>query len=154
MISVEKAGAADAPEILALQKLAFQSEAELYHDDAIPPLTQTLADLSREIQTVCVLKAVEDGHIIGSVRGEIIDGVGHINRLMVDPQNQKQGLGTRLLLAMEKELGTVGTYQLGTGHLSAGNLRLYQALGYREIRREPLTVKVTFIIMQKPGSGA
>src|ERR1039457_3925463 len=35
----------DAPEILALQKIAYQSEAELYGDDSLPALQQTLEDL-------------------------------------------------------------------------------------------------------------
>jgi hypothetical protein len=33
-----------------------------------------------------------------------------------------------------------------------GNLRLYQSLGYRELRREPLNAKVLFVILEK-GSG-
>src|SRR5690348_6562545 len=35
----------DAPEILALQKIAYQSEAELYGDDSLPALQQTLPEL-------------------------------------------------------------------------------------------------------------
>ncbi len=35
----------DAPDILTLQHLAYQTEAVLYSDFAIPPLTQTLEDL-------------------------------------------------------------------------------------------------------------
>jgi hypothetical protein len=40
---ITQAAAADAAEILALQKLAYQSEAAIYQDYSIPPLTQTLA---------------------------------------------------------------------------------------------------------------
>lgn len=40
---------ADAPEILALQRLAYQAEARLYADWSIPPLTQTLAELEAEL---------------------------------------------------------------------------------------------------------
>ena len=45
-LTIEEAKVADAAEILALQKLAYQSEAELYGDDAIPPVTQTLGILA------------------------------------------------------------------------------------------------------------
>jgi hypothetical protein len=39
---IEEATVSDAEEILALQKLAYQSEAEIYNDFGIPPLVQTL----------------------------------------------------------------------------------------------------------------
>jgi len=37
-ILIERATISDAEEILALQKLAYRSEAEIYHDFNIPPL--------------------------------------------------------------------------------------------------------------------
>ncbi|GAA5008522.1 hypothetical protein GCM10023206_15110 [Acinetobacter puyangensis] len=39
---ITQARLSDSEELLALQKLAYQSEAELNNDDNIPPLTQTL----------------------------------------------------------------------------------------------------------------
>ena len=41
-INIERADFDDLPDILALQKLAFISEAELYNDYNIEPLNQTL----------------------------------------------------------------------------------------------------------------
>ena len=38
---VKRASFEDAKEILDLQKLAYVSEAEIYNDYSIPPLTQT-----------------------------------------------------------------------------------------------------------------
>ena len=48
---IEQASAEDAAEILALQKLAYRSEAELYDDYTIPPLTQTLEEMHDDIET-------------------------------------------------------------------------------------------------------
>jgi hypothetical protein len=39
---IEEATVSDAEEILALQKLAYQSEAEIYNDFGISPLVQIL----------------------------------------------------------------------------------------------------------------
>ncbi len=47
----------DAPAILDLQKLAYHSEAILYRDWSIPPLTQTLAELRAEFTDWKILKA-------------------------------------------------------------------------------------------------
>jgi len=50
----------DLDEILALQKLAYKNEAEIYNDFTIPPLIQTLEDLKEEAKESIVLKVVED----------------------------------------------------------------------------------------------
>lgn len=44
-ITIEKAEKSCAPYILDLQKAAYISEAEIYGDYRIPPLTQTLSDI-------------------------------------------------------------------------------------------------------------
>ena len=59
---------ADADEILALQKLAYASEAALYDDESLPPLTQTLEQMQAEFDRQVVLKAT------GAHRGGCADG--------------------------------------------------------------------------------
>ncbi len=63
-----RASIEDAAPILELQKQAYQSEAEIYDDFAIPPLLQTLDDLKKEFTAKTVLKAVCNGQLVGSVR--------------------------------------------------------------------------------------
>ncbi len=48
MINIRHANIEDAEEILELQKLTYQSEASIYNDWSIPPLTQTLEDIKEE----------------------------------------------------------------------------------------------------------
>ncbi len=43
-------------------------------------------------------------------------------------------------------------YALFTGHLSAANLRLYERLGYVEVRREQLHPGVLLVHLEKPVS--
>jgi hypothetical protein len=47
-MEIEKATVFDAEEILTLQKLAYQSEAEIYNDFNIPPLVQTLESIEKD----------------------------------------------------------------------------------------------------------
>lgn len=61
----------DAPEILALQKIAYVSEAEIYDDFDIPPLHQTLEETRGEFQNWTVLKALIQDSIVGSVRARL-----------------------------------------------------------------------------------
>ena len=122
--------------LLALQQSAYQSEARLYNDWTLPPLTQTLASMCEDIATMTVLVATRAGSIVDSVRGRLGEDICHIGRLIVDPQWQGRGIGTALLDAIEECFPEAGSFELFTGSKSSGNLRLYQRLGYREIRRQ------------------
>ncbi len=140
----------DAQEILALQKLAYQSEAAIYNDYAIPPLTQTQESMLSDLQEKTVLKLVVDGSLIGSVRGCIRNGTGYIGRLIVHPDFQGRGYGTQLLKAIEKSLDKAERYELFTGHKSERNLSLYEMLGYRRFRMEKINDSLAEVFLEKP----
>jgi GNAT superfamily N-acetyltransferase len=149
---ITQGGPADAEEILALQRLAYQSEAAIYQDYGIPPLTQTLAELQAELNRRQVLKAVEAGRIVGSVRAHLEEGTCCIGRLIVHPAYQNRGLGTKLMAEIEACFPEARRYELFTGHLSARNLYLYQKLGYRPVRREQVSEKLTMVFLEKSAS--
>jgi ribosomal protein S18 acetylase RimI-like enzyme len=144
----------DAEDILALQKLAYRSEAEIYNDFHIPPLDQTLEDMKADIQRQVVLKAVMrcgNGRIVGSVRAFSKDGTCHIGRLIVDPDLQRRGIGTALMGAIEGRFNEATRYELFTGDRSEGNIRLYERLGYRRFKSERASDSLTLVYMEKKG---
>ena len=145
----QMAGVEDAEEILVLQKLCFQREAALNNDDNIPPLAQTLTGILHEFASCRVLKIVLDGKIIGSARGRIAGETCHIGRLIVHPKFQGRGLGTRLMSRMECEFDRAKRFEIFTGSRSLDNLRLYERLGYCEVRREAVSDSLELIYMQK-----
>ena len=147
--AIHPAGAEDAAEILALQKLCFQSEARLSNNNQIPPLTQTLTDLTHEFETLRILKFVLGDKIIGSVRGKLVGETCQIGRLMVHPKYQKRGLGSQLIAQIELNFASAKRFELFTGSFSVSNLRLYKHLGYREVRRVAVSDKLDLIYLQK-----
>ena len=104
---VERATVHDAAEILALQKLAYRDEAEIYNDYSIPPLTQTLEEMEADFDRQLFLKASTAGQIIGSVRAYMEQGTCFVGRLIVHPDYQKNGFGSqimdRLMAFIEKQ---------------------------------------------------
>ncbi|HKE92737.1 MAG TPA: GNAT family N-acetyltransferase, partial [Povalibacter sp.] len=126
MTAIEMAEVADAAAILVLQKLAYQSEAHLYDDWSIPPLTQSLDSLQAEFAVATVLKAVADATIVGSVRAQQTADTCSIGRLIVHPQLQRRGIGSRLMEQIEARFAGAARYELFTGSRSDGNIRLYQ----------------------------
>lgn len=139
----------DLSEILALQKLAYQSEAELVQDYSIPPLLQTQSEIEADFSHLMFLKTVVDGRIIGSVRAELKGDTCYIGRVIVHPDYQNQGLGTLLMAGIESCFGTASRFELFTGERSTRNLYFYQKLGYKEFRRENLNQQVVLVYLEK-----
>jgi ribosomal protein S18 acetylase RimI-like enzyme len=148
-ISIQQASVIDAKEILALQRLAYQSEALLCNDNAIPPLTQTLAEIKAEFTDHVFLKAMLETRIIGSVRAKLLGITCFVGRLIVHPNHQGHGIGSALMKEIEKHYATAKRLELFTGHESEHNISLYQRLGYSMFRTERVNDKLSFIFMEK-----
>jgi len=149
-MQIEIATELDAEEILELQKKAYLSEAEIYCDYSIPPLTQTIQELKTEFKSHSFYVARMKSKIVGSVNIRIENSIGHIGRIIVSPEKQGEGIGGKLLSYAEKANSNVRAYELFTGHKSEKNLAIYHHKGYREFSREKINDNLTFIHMRKP----
>ena len=142
----------DAEQILKLQKMAYQSEAEIYHNYNIPPLTQTISEIKEEFHTRTFFKTVAEKNIIGSVRAHSDDTSCFIGRLIVHPDMQGKGIGTRLMNAVEAHFSDVQRYELFTGTKSIANMRLYARLGYKPFKELAVDKSLSLVFMEKAGN--
>ena len=145
----ETATIEDARDILELQRLAYQSEAEIYGDYAIPPLTQTLEGMEDDIGRQLCLKTTLEGRIVGSVRGVRNGGTCEIGRLIVHPGFQGRGIGTHLMHEVERAFTDVERFELFTGHQSERNIRLYRNLGYAVFKTVEVSENLQLVFMEK-----
>ncbi len=151
MITIKRATEEDLKEILALQYIAYQSEAELFQSTDIPPLKQTIGEVLEEFHKGIILKAMdENGSIVGSVRAYSENGTAHIGKLMVHPEMQNRGLGARLLSEIEQQHPNQ-RYELFTSTKSIRNIGLYQKLGYTILKVETVTEELQFVYLEKQG---
>ena len=115
--------------ILQLQIQAYLSEADIYNDYSIPPLIQSFNEIKQEFSQHVFLKAIEKGKeeekegnpammIVGSVRAYLKRRTAHIRRLIVKPEYQNEGIGTKLMQAIEQHFKFANRYELFTGHKS------------------------------------
>ena len=144
-----KAEKEDIQKILDLQYLAYQSEARLFDNEDIPPLKQTLVDVEDEYQKGIILKALDENKtIIGSVRAFCDNDTVYIGKLMVHPSKQGQGIGTQLLLEMEKQYPKQ-RYELFTSTRSEKNIAMYKKLGYKIFDKKQVSEELRFVYMEK-----
>jgi GNAT superfamily N-acetyltransferase len=146
---IERTSVEEAEEILALQKLAYQSEAAIYDDYTIPPLTQTLEEIRVDFEKQVFFKVSADGRIVGSVRAYEQGGTCFVGKLIVHPDFQNRGIGTKLLNGVEETFGDAQRFELFTGSRSEKNLYLYQKQGYKTFKSEELSDKVSLVFMEK-----
>jgi GNAT superfamily N-acetyltransferase len=133
-VEIAVAEADDAGKILTLQRAAFLRDAQLYNDPFMSSLVQTLDEVRAEITGPdrIVLKATAGHRIVGSVRGRVVDRTCSIGRLMTAPDLEGQGIGSRLMAAIEEQAAPmVDQFELHTGGKSIGNITMYQRRGYQ-----------------------
>ncbi|HUV08458.1 MAG TPA: GNAT family N-acetyltransferase [Spirochaetia bacterium] len=129
--------------------MAFRDVGVLHDDPRLPPLVQTYEGIVLDYEKKIILKYTERGRILGSVRGYMDESKAcHIGRLMVHPDYQNRGIGTRLMEAIEGYFDHCSRYRIFTGNKSENSLHLYRKLDYGEVdRREAGTHYLVY--MQK-----
>lgn len=134
-IRIDLVDDATAGELLTLRRAAFVSEAQVYGDPNIPPLTQTLHELREDLarDDVVTIGAWDGYRLVGSVRVELEGTKATLGRLAVAPDQQGLGIGTQLMWAVLPYLPEETTeIWVFTGKDSLQNLAMYQRQGYEE----------------------
>jgi len=148
-MEILKAVKEDLSKILELQKIAFLSEAEIHNDYKLQPLTQTIEELEKEFDNYLILKLIEDtGKIVGSIRAYEKNNRVYISKLIIHPDFQNKGYGTKLLNAIETYF-ECKTFELFTSSKSNKNMYLYKKNGYKEIKREKGQGNIIFAFLEK-----
>jgi N-acetylglutamate synthase-like GNAT family acetyltransferase len=148
-IDMEEATVSDAKHILTIQKKAYLSEAEIYDDYQIPPLTQSLTEIKSDFCSHTFHVAKIDQEIVGGINIKVVGNRGFIGRLIVSPEMQGQGIGTLLMEYIESNYLDLEVFELFTGHKSERNLSFYKKRGYRVFKRQVVHKKLAFIFMHK-----
>jgi tRNA (guanine37-N1)-methyltransferase len=149
-ITIARATAADAGELLTLQRAAYVPEGRMHDSFDFPPLTDDLARTEQIIATSTCLVARRAGRLVGSVFGVLQDDAAwFIGRLMVVPDLQGKGLGRRLLDEIEAAAPAEATSSvLVTGANSTFNQAFYTRRGYR-ITAHEVRGSVPIVVMER-----
>jgi ribosomal protein S18 acetylase RimI-like enzyme len=143
MVEIRPADLADADEIWNVQQAAFLPEAEVLHNSNTYSLRQTVDGVKEDFGHGPVLKAVnEKGEIVGSVRAQTEPtGTVLISKLVVRPDCQRQGIGTRLLHEIES-LFPSDNLRLGIVYAFTYVYQFYETEGYVKGGRDSATTEL------------
>lgn len=147
-IQIEIATVDDADEIIKIQKAAFQGQAQIYDNYQLPPLTQSLESIKNEFNEKTFLKALIKGQIVAAVRFSVRDNYVTIDRIVVKPEHQNQGIGTTLLKEIVSKVPNAVAFQLFTGKKSERNIHLYEKMGYHVINKETTDQGIELLHME------
>lgn len=152
-MKIENAELADLPSILELQKLCYLENAERYNDFTIPPLVQTIDELQDDYNKYLILKAEDNGKIIGSIRAHEKNDICYIQRVIVHPDYQNRGIGKKMMMEIEKRFPKSIKYELFTGYKDEKNIYFYSKLGYKIFKEETHSEKIKFVFFEKIREG-
>ncbi len=150
-ILIRPIGVRDAGEVLTVQRAAFVTEALIYGDPDMAPLTQTLEEVAFELRDNLGCVAIRSGRLVGAVRAVADDELLLVGRIAIAPDQQGEGIGSALLEAVEGRGIEVGCRraELFTGSLSTQNIALYERWGYRRSESVPHGDGTAQIFMSK-----
>lgn len=132
-LAIAPAALEDIPALLAVQKLAFREEAELY-GSCVRPVLETEAECAAAFGDHVIFKGTLHGRLVASVRGQLDErGICQVGRLSVAPEFQNRGYGRALLEAIHRAFPRCAGFELFTGERSLRNLHLYESAGYRRV---------------------
>jgi len=169
-VTIGPAAVADAGELLTVQKGAFSVEADRLGTTVIPPLRETLAELTAVIEASLAGtgefwvarverpagpgRLVGPGRIVGSVRGSVAADdptAWYVGRLMVAPDLHGRGIGAALMDVVERGTPPGCTrITLVTAEASRINRRFYAGRGYRRSGRFTDSAGIPVLVLERP----
>ncbi len=116
--------------IHALAQKAYSLEAKLIGCAHFPPLSESVENFRRSMDTFLVFW--RSGKIVGAVSfAKAADG--HlITRLVVAPEHLRKGIGTALIKALERRLPAAGLLRVSTAEKNAPGIAFYYRIGFKK----------------------
>ncbi|GGU84738.1 GNAT family N-acetyltransferase [Lentzea flava] len=140
-----------AGEVITIQRAAYLQEARRYGAWDLPPLVETLDEISDHLRDgTPALGAFDGPRLVGSVRSRIDGDRMEVARLSVAPDVQGAGVGRRLLEAISAQApAEITVVWLFTGAESDGNLRFYESAGFVRAAEHLDAVGIRCVTLEK-----
>ena len=105
---IRKAEREDTPGILACLRAAFEQYRSQYTAQAFADTVLDFETIEHRMSEMCVLVAVSEGRIVGTIGCAVNGAEGHLRGIAVSPEWQGAGVAAVLLRAAENQLQNNG----------------------------------------------
>lgn len=131
--------------LLALQRAAYQVEADLITFADLPPLKDTTASLQASGETFWGYVVTSD--LAGAISFKMIAATLDIHRLMVHPRYFRRGIASALLRFVHEQALVGGATRLivSTGAANTPACTLYRGYGFHDTYAEEIVPGLTII---------
>jgi ribosomal protein S18 acetylase RimI-like enzyme len=151
-ITIRRALPTEADAVLALMRRAFgEYRGRLHPESSV--FVETVPVIEKKLLAGGGFVATHGDALVGCVIAEDLGDRGYLGRLAVDPAFRRMGLAGRLVAAAETFIRGRGRrrIELNVRLGLAGNIALFQRLGYRETARaaHPGWSEATYLVMEK-----
>ena len=144
----------DIDTVFEIQRAAYKSLYEKYHDDDTSPYKESNETVLRKYTREGAIGylIIAEGVVVGAVRVDINteNKSGRIAALCVMPQYQGRGIAQKVLLEIERLHPDIERWFLDTILEEEGNCHLYEKLGYRKTGKiEVVNERMTLVFFEK-----
>ena len=148
-MKITNAEKVDIPQLYQLQRLAFQSEAEMIGSCEVPALQETEEEFCSDFANWTTLKLLNNaGEIIGAIRYRLSLNFVEVGRLMVHPNYRRRGLAQKLLAEVDLKCPGLPK-ELYTCTKSWVNILLYEKMGYKAYKKHTEKTGLSFVHFKK-----
>lgn len=136
-------------DILYLQRVSYQVEAQIIGFDRIPPLMDTISSISKCGETFSGYYSENDllaGIISYKVEGQVLD----IHRLAIHPDFFRKGIAQKLLVYVENLNYGFTKIVVSTGLKNEPAINLYRKFGFKRIRTVKMEEGIDIVLFEKP----
>ncbi|WP_026585405.1 GNAT family N-acetyltransferase [Bacillus sp. J33] len=136
----------NAEEVLALQTLGYQVEADLIGYANIPPLKDSAETLQQCEETF--LGYYINGKLCGAISVKDGNGVLDIHRLFVHPNHFRKGIAQKLLNFIQNRIG-LEKMIVTTGSKNFPAVALYEKNGFKKVEEIRVDESLTLTSLEK-----
>lgn len=136
-------------DILHLQKVSYQVEAEIIGFDHIPPLMDTISSI-RECDETFLGYYSENNVLAGIISYKVEGQVLDIHRLAVHPDFFRKGIAKKLLTHVQSLNYEFSKIIVSTGLKNKPAINLYLKFGFERIRTVKVEEGIDIVLFEKP----
>lgn len=129
-------------ELLKLQLLSYNVEAELIDFYEIPPLKDTIKTL-QQCDEIFYGHYEQDGELSGVISIKVEKNVLDIHRLMVHPKHFRKGIANMLLAFVEGSEKEIDKIIVSTGTKNTPAVRFYEINGFSKTGETRITEQLS-----------